>query len=150
MDLTYSHQVLEQRLSNSTPLMVINQLIHQESGIANLQKFTSNTITLLPEWVLCFFFMGRLNRNTIDNGDVEVHTSDSSFESTSESVPYPDTTMVKSIDDDEMYHLLEFFHYNDDDDNFDVDLQMLQSWLMVAHSSKFYTVYTVFFHEYVA
>ena len=70
--------------------------------------------------------MGRLNHNTIDNGDVEVHPSDSSFESTSESVPYPDTTTIESIDDDEMYHLLEFFHYNHDDDILYVDLQMLQ------------------------
>ena len=28
----------------------------------------------------------------------------------SESVSDPETTMIKSIDDDEMYHLLEFFH----------------------------------------
>ena len=34
---------------------------------------------------------------------------------------------IKSIDDDEMDHLLEFFHSEHDDDLLDVDLQMLQA-----------------------
>ena len=50
--------------------------------------------------------MGRLNHNGIDNGDVKVHPSEFPFESNSESVPYPDTTLIKSIDGDEMDHLL--------------------------------------------
>ena len=53
---------------------------------------------------------GRLNHHVIDNGDVEVHPSEYPFESTSESVPGADTTMIKSIDDDEMDQLLELFH----------------------------------------
>ena len=47
--------------------------------------------------------MRKLNHHTIDNGDI---TSDVPFESSYDSVPYPDTTPIKSIDDDEMDHLL--------------------------------------------
>ena len=54
--------------------------------------------------------MGRVNNYAIDNGDVEVHPSEFPDESHSESVPYPYTTPIKSIDDDEMDHLMEFFH----------------------------------------
>ena len=50
--------------------------------------------------------MGRLNHYSIDNGDFEVHPSEFSVESNSESVPDPDTIPIKSIDDDEMDHLL--------------------------------------------
>ena len=39
----------------------------------------------------------------------------------SESVP------IKSIDDDEMDHILEFFHSRHDEDLLDVDLHMLQA-----------------------
>ena len=52
--------------------------------------------------------MGRLNHHAINNGDI---ASDFPVESNYDSVPYPDTTPIKSIDDDnEMDHLLEFFH----------------------------------------
>ena len=54
--------------------------------------------------------MGRLNHHAIDNGDVDVHPSEFPFEYNSESVPDTDTTPIKSIDDDEMDHLLELFH----------------------------------------
>ena len=43
--------------------------------------------------------VGRLDHHAIDNGDVEVHPSLFPVESNSESVPYPDTTLIKSIDD---------------------------------------------------
>ena len=43
--------------------------------------------------------IGRLNHHVIDNGDVEFHPSEFLFESNSESVPYSDTTTIKSIDD---------------------------------------------------
>ena len=43
--------------------------------------------------------MGRLSRHAIDNGDVQVHTSYFPVEFKSESVPDPDTTPIKSIDD---------------------------------------------------
>ena len=68
--------------------------------------------------------MGKLNHPAIDNGDI---TSDVPVESSYESVPYPDTTPIKSIDDDEMDHLLEFLHSEHDDYLLDVDLQMLQA-----------------------
>ena len=71
--------------------------------------------------------MGKLNHHAIDNGDVKIPTSDVPVESNYDSVPDPDTTPIKSIDDDEMDHLLEFFHSEHDDDLLDVDLQMLQS-----------------------
>ena len=44
--------------------------------------------------------MGRLNHHAIDNGDVEFHLSDFPVEFNSESIPDPDTTPIKSIDDD--------------------------------------------------
>ena len=47
-----------------------------------------------------------------------------------------------------MDHLLEFFHSENDDDILDIDLKMIQDWLVVARSSKLYTVYTVLFNEY--
>ena len=68
--------------------------------------------------------MGKLNHLAIYNGDIN---SDVPDESSYDSVPYPDTTPIKYIDDDEMDHLLEFFHSEHDDDLLDVDLQMLQA-----------------------
>ena len=67
---------------------------------------------------------GKLNHHAIDNGDI---TSDVPVESSYDSVLDPDTTPIKSIDDDEMDHLLEFFDSEHDDDILDVDLQMLQA-----------------------
>ena len=60
--------------------------------------------------------MGRINHHDIDNGDVEVHTSKFPVEFNSESVPDPDTTLIKSINDDEMDHILELFHSKHDED----------------------------------
>ena len=54
--------------------------------------------------------MGRLNHHAIDNGDFNVPNSEFPVESNSESVPDPETTPVKSIDDNEMDHLLELLH----------------------------------------
>ena len=68
--------------------------------------------------------MGKLNNCAIDNGDI---TSYVPVESSYDSFPYPDTTSIKYIDDDEMDHLLELFHSEHDDDLLDVDLQMLQA-----------------------
>ena len=44
--------------------------------------------------------MEKLNHNAIDNGDVKIPTSDFPVDSNYESFPYPDTTPIKSIDDD--------------------------------------------------
>ena len=44
--------------------------------------------------------MRRLNHHDIDNFDVEVHPSDFTVECNSDSIPDPDTTPIKSIDDD--------------------------------------------------
>ena len=52
--LIYSHTVFEERWTNSISFMVKNQLTHQESGIAKLQKLTSNTSHILPKTVLWF------------------------------------------------------------------------------------------------
>ena len=68
--------------------------------------------------------MEKLNHRAIDNGDI---TSYVPVESSYDSVPYPDTTPIKSIDDDTMDNLLEFFRSEHDDDLLDVDLQMLQA-----------------------
>ena len=91
--------------------------------------------------------MGKLNHRAINNGDVIIPTSDVPVESNYDSVPYPYTTPIKSIDADEIYYLVEFFHSEHDDDLLDIDLQMLQAWLVVAPPSKFYTVSTVLFHK---
>ena len=88
---------------------------------------------------------GRLNHNTIDNGDVKVHYSYFTVESNSKLVPYPDTTLIKSIHDDGMDHLLELLHSEHDEYLLDVDLQKVQSLLVVYPASKFYTVATFFF-----
>ena len=48
----------------------------------------------------------RLNHHVIDDSDVEVHPSEFPFESNSEYVPDTDTTIIQSIDDNEMDHLL--------------------------------------------
>ena len=92
--------------------------------------------------------MGRLNHHAIDNGDVEVPNSDFPVESHSESVTDPDTTPIESIYDDGMDHLLELFHSKNDEDILDVELQMLQAWLVAAPPSEFNTVSTVLFHKY--
>ena len=44
---------------------------------------------------LVSYIMGILNHHGIDNGDVEVHTSEISVESNSESVPDTYTTTIK-------------------------------------------------------
>ena len=67
--------------------------------------------------------MGKPNHHAINNGDI---TSDVTVESNYDSIPDLDITPIKSFDDDEMDHLLEFFHSEHDDDLLDVDLQMLQ------------------------
>ena len=67
--------------------------------------------------------MGKLNHHSIDTGDI---TSDVPVDSRYDSVLDPDTTPIKSIDDDEMDNLLEFFYSEHDDNILDVDLQMLQ------------------------
>ena len=54
--------------------------------------------------------MGKLNHRAIDNGNVKITTSEFLVESNYESIPDPDTTTIKSIYDDEMYHLLELLH----------------------------------------
>ena len=71
--------------------------------------------------------MGRLYHNAIDNSDVEVHPSDFPVEFNSKSVPDPDTTPIKSIDDDEMGRLLGFFYSENDEDLLGVELHMLQA-----------------------
>ena len=68
--------------------------------------------------------MGKLNHHAIDSSDI---TSDVPVESSYDSVPDPDTIPIKSIDDDEMDHLLEFFHSENYDDLLDVDLYILQA-----------------------
>ena len=71
--------------------------------------------------------MGILNHHAIYNGDIEVHPSEFPVESNSEYVPGTDTTPIKSIDYDEMDHILEFFHSEHDDDLLDVNLHMIQA-----------------------
>ena len=78
--------------------------------------------------------MEKINHHAIDNGNVKIPTSKFPVESNSESVPDTDTTPIKSIDDDEIDHLLEFFHAENDENILNVDLQMLQAWLVVAPS----------------
>ena len=70
--------------------------------------------------------MRKLNYHAVDNCTVKIPTAEFTIESNYESVPDPDTTLIKSIDDDEMDHLLELFHSEHDEDLLDVDLQMLQ------------------------
>ena len=50
------------------------------------------------------------NHHAIDNGDVKVCPSWLPVEYNSEYVTDPDTTTIKSIDDDAMDHILELFH----------------------------------------
>ena len=71
--------------------------------------------------------MGKLNNNSIDNGDVKIPTSDVPVDSNSESVPDPNTTPNKSIDEDEMDHLLELSRSEHYENLLDVDFQMLQA-----------------------
>ena len=67
------------------------------------------------------------SNNSIDDGYVKIPTSEFPVESNSESVTDPNTTPIKSIDDDEMDHILESFHSEHDEDLLDVELQMIQS-----------------------
>ena len=55
---------------------------------------------------LVSYIIGRLNHHSIDNGDIEVHPSEFPFEFNSKSVPYTDTTLIKSIGDYEMDYLM--------------------------------------------
>ena len=47
-----------------------------------------------------------------------------------------------------MDQLLELFYSEHDKDPLDVDIQLLQAWLVVAPTSNNYTDYTVLFHKY--
>ena len=91
--------------------------------------------------------MGEINHRVIDNSDAKILTSDSSVEYNYESVPDTDNTPIKSINDDEIDHLLRLFHSELDEDLLDVDFQMLQGLLVVAPPSEFYLVSTVLFHK---
>ena len=71
--------------------------------------------------------VGIINHHAIDNGDVEFHSPDFPVEFNSESVPDTDITPIKSIDDDEMDHILEFFHSENDEDIMNVDIHVLQA-----------------------
>ena len=71
--------------------------------------------------------MVKLNHDAVDNGDVQIFTSDIPVEFKSESVQDPDTTPIKPIDDDEMDNLLELLHSEHDEDLLDVDLYILQA-----------------------
>ena len=73
------------------------------------------------------YIMVRLNHHAINNGNVEVHPSEFPVEFNSESVPYPYTTRITSIDDDKMNHLLELFHSEHDMDLLDIYLNILQT-----------------------
>ena len=70
--------------------------------------------------------MGRLNHRAVDNGDVEINPSGYPFEYISESVPDTGITLIKSIVDNEIEPILEFFHSDHDDDLLDIYLQMFQ------------------------
>ena len=63
--------------------------------VAHFKSRTSppNTIPMVSA------IIGIRNHHAIDNSDVKAHTSDFSVEFNSESVPDPDTTTIKSIDD---------------------------------------------------
>ena len=103
--------------------MVPNQKSHRENGTANPLHLTSNPGHILPEPILWFqLSWGELNHYSVNNGDID---SDIPVESNYDSVPDPYITPIESIDDDEMDHLLEFFHSEHDDNLLDVDLQML-------------------------
>ena len=105
----------------------MNQTNHQNIVTANLQQLTSNLGCQIPKISLVVSdIMGRLNHHDIDNGDFQVHPSEFVFEYNSESVPYSDTTTIKSIDDYEMDYLMELFHSEYDGNGVDVELQMLQ------------------------
>ena len=92
--------------------------------------------------------MSILNIHAVDNGYFDIYPSEYPFESTSDTVPYSDTTPIKLTDDDEMEQLLEFLHSEHDDYLLDVDLHMLQDLLAVYPSLEFYTVSTLLFHKY--
>ena len=70
---------------------------------------------------------GRLNHNVIDNGDVEVHSSEFPAESNSESVPDTEKNPIKSFDDYKIDYILEFFRSEHGDYLLNVDLQILQA-----------------------
>ena len=89
-------------------------------------NFKSRTFTSRNNPVISDI-MGRLNHNSIDNGDFKCPYSKFPVEFNSESVTDPDSTPIKSIGDDEMDHLLEFFHSEHDGDLLDFELQMLQA-----------------------
>ena len=56
------------------------------------------------------YIMGRLNHHAVDNDDVKFYPSDNPLEYPSDSVPDPDDTTIKSIDDYEMDQIHELFH----------------------------------------
>ena len=91
--------------------------------------------------------MERLNNRAVDNDDVEVYPSDYPLEYSSDYISKLDNTPIKSIDDDEMYQLLELFYLEHDDDILDVYLKTLQALIVVAPSLILYTVSTVLFHK---
>ena len=86
---------------NKTPREWKNQ--HSEYNF-KYRTSPSNPIPVVSD------FLGILNNHAIDNGDVKVPTSEFPVEFNYESKLDPDTSNIKSIDDDGMNHLLESFH----------------------------------------
>ena len=106
------------------------------------KKFPPNTIPLVSD------IMGILNHHAIYIDDVDFHPSEFPVEFNYESVPNPCTTLIKSIHDYEMEHLLELFHSEHDEYLLYVDIHILQIWLVVNYTSRFYIVYAILFHKY--
>ena len=67
------------------------------------------------------------NHHSVDNYDVEVHPSESTFKYNSESVLDPYITLIESFDDGEIDHLLELFHLEHDDYLLGFNFHMLQA-----------------------
>ena len=95
-----------------------------------LKSWTSSQKPVVWFWI----WLEIINHPSIDNGVVKVCTSYYPSESNCDSFPYPDTTPIIPIYDDEMDHPLEICHSDQDDDIFDIEFQMIQTWIAVSSS----------------
>ena len=105
----------------------MNQLSHQGSVTANIHHINQIQVLSSPKQSCGFRKNGGLNHHDFDIVDVQVHPSDYSFEYNPESVTYTDKTLIKSVDDDKMYHIPQFFYLEQDDYILDVYLYMLEA-----------------------
>ena len=128
--------------------MVMNQLIHQYNGTANLRQLTSNLEPIFPKPVLCF----QISWGDLISMPLLILTLSFNLHIFQLNLTMDLFQIQTPLKSNQLMMMKWTISWNSSTRNFfdllDVDLQMIQGWLVVTPSSKAYTVYTILFHKY--